>query len=263
MDHRFVAIAIATLVAACSAGTVSRTNPTTATVPSSTDLSPVTTAPREPVQVLVFHKTAGYRHGSIPAGIEAIASLSAEYGFTVTATEDASVFTESSLAAYDVIVFLSTTGDILDEHQERAMEHFIEAGHGFVGVHAAADTEYDWPWYGKLVGAYFDSHPDPQPATVDVVAAHPTTQDLARTLTMSDEWYNFQALPGSDVTILATLDETSYNGGSMGELHPIAWAHEYDGGRAFYTAFGHSDESYSEPLVLTLLANAILWVSEP
>jgi len=214
------------------------------------------------MQVLVFHKTAGFRHDSIPAGIEAINALGEEHGFVVTATDDASVFTESGLADYEVVVFLSTTGDILDPTQEQAMKNFIQSGNGFVGIHSATDTEYEWPWYGDLVGAYFDGHPAPQPATVHVVEPdHPTMQGLPVESELFDEWYNFRNAPGAEVTVLAALDETTYEGGTMGGNHPITWAQEFDGGRSFYTARGHPLESYSEPTFRTLLGNAIRWAA--
>jgi len=140
------------------------------------------------------------------------------------------------------------------------MQDFVEAGNGFVGIHSASDTEYEWDWYGSLVGAYFDGHPAPQMATVEVVEVeHPTMAGLPPSFERFDEWYNFRTPPGPGVTILATLDEETYEGGTMGGSHPIMWAHENLGGRSFYTAFGHTIESYEEPLILDLLANAIRW----
>ncbi len=231
------------------------------TVQSTISPAPTTTIPGL-MRVLVFYKTAGFRHESIPAGIEAIAQLGEEHGFAVEATDDAAVFTSAGLTDFQVIVFLNTTGDILDPSQEAAMEAFLQSGHGFVGIHSAADTEYEWAWYGRLVGAYFDSHPAPQPATVRVTEAdHPTMDGVPLESERFDEWYNFRSLPGASVNVMATLDETSYEGGTMGENHPITWAQEVDGGRSFYTAMGHTEESYSEPLMRTLLGNAILWAA--
>src|SRR2546422_3179236 len=119
---------------------------------------PVAAAAQQP-PVLVFSKTAGFRHSSIPNGIAAIRKLGQENGFAVDATEDAGAFTRKNLARYSAVVFLSTTGDVLDAAQQDDFERFIQAGGGYVGVHSATDTEYDWPWYGRLAGAYFNGHP--------------------------------------------------------------------------------------------------------
>lgn len=188
-----------------------------------------TGAPDAKAKVLVFSKTAGFRHDSIPDGIAAIRQLGAENGFTVKATEDAAAFTPKKLAAYDAVVFLSTTGDVLNETQQKAFEGYIGDGGGYVGVHAAADTEYDWPWYGGLAGAYFDSHPAIQPATVKVEDhAHPATAHLGAAWERTDEWYNYRTNPREKARVLAGLDEGSYTGGNMGEDHPLAWCQNYE-----------------------------------
>jgi type 1 glutamine amidotransferase len=215
-------------------------------------------AAEPPGRVLVFSRTTGFRHDSIPDGITAIRSLGAKHGFTVDATEDPSVFEDSRLSPYAAVVFLSTTGDVLDDRQQAAFERFVAKGRGFVGVHSAADTEYGWAWYGGLVGAYFKSHPAIQPATVLIAdAAHASTWTLPAAWGRTDEWYNFQANPRGRVHILATLDEKSYAGGEMGEDHPIAWCQFYQGGRCWYTALGHTRETYAEPLFLDHLLGGI------
>lgn len=217
------------------------------------------TQPEEP-SVLVFSRTQGFRHASIPAGIAAIQALGVEHGFLVTSSEDPALFTDDQLGAFDGIVFLHTTGDILDSAQQAAMERFVQAGGGFVGIHSAADTEYDWPWYGGLVGAYFQSHPAIQPATLSVESAsHPSTESLPATFTRTDEWYNFVAAPASGVLVLLSLDESSYTGGTMGGEHPIAWAHTYDGGRAWYTGMGHTEASFSEAQFRAHLLGGMQW----
>jgi len=200
--------------------------------------------------VLVFSKTAGFRHDSIPHGIAAIKALGAEHGFSVDTTEDAGRFTTAELTRYRVVVFLSTTGDnILDPDQKAAFEGFIHSGGGFAGIHSASDTEYQWAWYGRLVGAYFADHPQIQPATVHVEdIGHPSTKDLPVIWRRTDEWYNFRTNPRGTAHVLATLDEATYSGGKMGSDHPIAWCQEIDGGRSWYTAMGHTVESYAEPL---------------
>jgi type 1 glutamine amidotransferase len=210
--------------------------------------------------VLVFSRTAGYRHGSIPAGIAAVQRLGADNGFTVTTTEDPATFTDAGLADYEVVLWLSTTGDVLDGDQQAAFERYIQAGGGYVGVHAASDTEYAWPWYGGLVGAYFNGHPAQQTATVKVAGgSNPATEGLPRRWERFDEWYNFRNYTDGSVRVLARLDESTYNAGStaMGDEHPIAWCHPYDGGRAFYTGMGHTNASYTEPEFLSHLLGGI------
>lgn len=212
--------------------------------------------------VLVFSKTAGYRHASIPAGIAAIKALGAEHHVEVDATEAGSIFTDAGLAKYRVVVFLSTTGAVLDSDQHAAFERFIRRGGGFVGIHSATDTEYEWPWYGKLVGAYFLKHPPIQSATLKVAdASHMSTRHLPAQWTRTDEWYNFRSPPDNGVDVLLRIDESTYTGGSMGESHPMAWCHAYDGGRAWYTALGHTVESYSDPLFLRHLWGGIAWAA--
>lgn len=212
--------------------------------------------------VLVFSKTGGFRHDSIAQGVAAIRELGAAHGFTVVATEDAALFTPQQLRNHRVVVFLNTTGDVLDDPQQQAFEGFIRGGGGFVGVHSAADTEYGWPWYGGLVGAYFASHPAIQPAAIDVLdPAHESTRALPARWSRKDEWYNYQTPPVPEVSLLLKLDESSYQGGSMGATHPIAWYHRYDGGRAWYTGLGHTAESYQEPLFRQHLLGGLLWAA--
>ncbi len=208
-------------------------------------------------KVLVFSKTAGFRHSSIGVGITAIQQLGAANGFTVTATEDAAQFTTANLAQYQAVVFLSTTGDVLNATQQTAFQSYIASGGGYVGIHAAADTEYDWPWYGGLVGAWFASHPAIQTATVRVEdRTSPATAHLGATWVRSDEWYNYRTNPRANVKVLMSLDESTYSGGSMGD-HPITWCQNYGGGRAFYTGLGHTDASYSDAAFRTMLLGGI------
>jgi cytochrome c len=197
-------------------------------------------------RVLVFSKTSGYRHASIPAGKAAIMKLGQQNGFDVDTTENANYFTEDSLKNYSAVIFLSTTMDVLNNYQEAEFERYIQAGGGFMGIHAATDTEYDWGWYARLVGANFLSHPKNQTATLNVIdQTHISTKHLPKQWQRLDEWYNFKNL-NKDVKVLMTIDEKSYEGGKNGDNHPMAWYHEYDGGRAFYTALGHTEESYVE-----------------
>ena len=199
--------------------------------------------------VLVFSETTGFRHDSIPRGIAAIEALGAAHRFAVEATEDAARFSEAVLARYKVVVFLSTTGDVLDTGEKAAFERYIRSGGGFLGIHSASDTEYGWPWYGRLVGTWFASHPRIQRATVRIANPdHPSMKGLPALWERTDEWYNFRSNPRGAVQILATLDEATYSGGAMGADHPITWCQTIDGGRSWYTAMGHTKESYDEPL---------------
>jgi cytochrome c len=208
-------------------------------------------------KVLVFSKTTGFRHGSIAAGIKAVEKLGAENGFSVEATEDASYFREERLQSYSAIIFMNTTGDILDEVQQADFERYIQAGGGFVGVHAATDTEYDWPWYNKLVGAYFNGHPKIQDATLHVIEKnHQSTEFMEDSWIKSDEWYNFKDI-NPDINVLIEIDESTYEGGTNGEHHPISWYHNYDGGRAFYTEMGHTDKTFENPVFLEHLLGGI------
>ena len=208
-------------------------------------------------RILVFIKTAGFYHNSIPDGVAAIQKLGQENNFDVDSTRDAVYFNDDSLKKYSAVMFLSTTLNVLNAGQQVAFERYIEAGGGFAGVHAAADTEYDWPWYTRLLGAQFASHPQQQKAMVQVIdTSFRATSFLPAHWERFDEWYNYKNI-SSDINVLAKLDETTYTGGINGDKHPIAWYHTYDGGRAFYTGLGHTKESYSEPLFLKHLLGGI------
>ena len=214
-----------------------------------------------PDSMLIFSKTAGFRHDSIPEGVVCLRKIAAELGLSVVATEDSAVFNSKSLSSFAVVVFLNTTGDILDASQEAAFESYIRGGGAWFGVHAAADTEYDWPFYGKLVGAYFKSHPAIQAADVRVeVSNHPSTRMLPGLWRRTDEWYTYRLSPREGVTVLASLDEDSFTGGGMNGDHPIAWCHEFEGGRALYTGGGHTRESYVEPKFRAHLKGAVEWL---
>ena len=200
-------------------------------------------------KVLLFTRTSGFRHDSIPQGIAMIRQLGVENRFDVDASEDSSIFNDANLSNYSAVIFLNTTGDILTPDQKSSFERYIRAGKGYVGIHSATDTEYSWAWYGGLVGAYFRSHPQIQPANIRVDdPSHPLTSSLGTSWSRTDEWYDFAINPRNKVHVLLTLDEASYSGGTMGGDHPLSWCQIYDGGRAWYTAGGHTQESYSEPL---------------
>ncbi|MEV7809091.1 ThuA domain-containing protein, partial [Microbispora sp. NPDC088329] len=218
------------------------------------------TAAAEPdFKVLVFSKTTGFRHDSIPEGIAAVQKLGQENNFAVDTTEDSAAFTDANLAQYQAVVFMSTTGDpVSTQDQKDAFQRYIEKGGGYVGVHAAADSGYSWDWYGKLVGGYFKQHPAIQQATVKVEdPAHPSTAGLPTTWSRTDEWYDYRTNPRGTVHVLTSLDEKSYTGGTMGADHPNTWCQDFDGGRSWYTGLGHLKENYSEANFLKLLLGGI------
>ncbi|MGF7237144.1 MAG: ThuA domain-containing protein [Frankia sp.] len=211
-----------------------------------------------PYRVLVFTMTAGYRHASIPDGVAAIRRLGAEHGFAVDEAADARPFTDAGLRPYAAVVWLSTTGNLLTAPEQLVFERYIRGGGGYVGVHAAADAEYGWAWYGGLVGAVFRSHPPIQRATVLIKdRRHPATASLPAAWTRLDEWYDFRANPGSHVHLLATDTQTTYPDGRRGGGHPVVWCQNYDGGRSFYVAFGHTSASWREPAFLTVVLGGI------
>jgi type 1 glutamine amidotransferase len=249
--------------------------PQATAVPERTDQPAGTTRQAEPAalaataaaadpayKILVFSRTAGFRHSSIDEGVAALQALGAANNFTVDATEDPQAFTSANLGQYKAVVFLSTTGDVLGDAQQTAFEQYINAGGGYVGIHAAADTEYDWPFYEGLAGALFHSHPAIQPATVKVEdRAHDATAHLGTTWQRTDEWYNYRTNPRTTAHVLASLDESSYTGGNMSGDHPIAWCKDYRGGRSFYTGGGHTEESYSDPAFRRHLLGGIRWAA--
>ncbi len=217
-------------------------------------------------KILVFSKTASFRHQSIESGIQFFKNLGVEEGFTVDTTENASRFNQSNLKQYKVVVFLSTTGNVLNDAQQLDFERYIQAGGAYLGIHAASDTEYDWPWYGKLVGGYFNGHPgknvsNVQKGTMYVLDKnHPSTSFLPDTFEKTDEFYSFKSFSPT-VTPLIRVDEKSYQEGTMGDFHPMAWYQEYDGGRSFYTNFGHTNETFTEPLMVKHIAGGLLWAA--
>ena len=209
--------------------------------------------------VLIFTKTAGYRHKSIEQGVATIRTLGDKHGFKIYHTEEASFINSKTLKQFHTVIFLNTTGDILNNEQQMHFEHYIQAGGGWVGIHSATDTEYDWVWYGQLAGAYFNGHPKIQVADLIVTdQTHTITKNLKNIWSRKDEWYNFKYV-NHNVNILINIDEGSYEGGTNGEYHPISWYHSYDGGRAFYTAMGHTKESYKEKLFLEHILAGIQW----
>ncbi|MFK4041926.1 ThuA domain-containing protein [Nonomuraea wenchangensis] len=235
---------------------------TVAAITVTATMIPAVPAQAAAFKVLVFSKTAGFRHDSIPTGIQAIRDLGTANDFAVDATEDSNAFTTANLAQYKAVVFLSTTGDVLNDNQQAAFQTYVDGGGGYVGVHSAADTEYNWPYYGQLMGAWFNNHPAIQQATVRTEdRAHAATAHLGTTWSRTDEWYNYRTNPRPNVRVLQSLDEGSYSGGGMGD-HPITWCHPQSSGRAFYTGLGHTQESYADPNFRALLLGGIRYTAK-
>jgi uncharacterized protein len=222
-----------------------------------------------PAHILVFSKTAGFRHASLSSGIKMLFDLNNTQNWVVTATENAAIFNDDILSAFDVVVFLNPSGDGLNADQQAAFERFMKKGKGMVGIHSAADFEYDWPFYGKLIGAYFKNHPPSQTATVIIENHdHPAMKPFKgmKSYTTFDEWYTFRANPRSHVNVLATLDESSikkYDNDEwrMGD-HPLIWYQEIDGMRSFYTGFGHTHEAFQDEKIIEHIKNAINWAAK-
>jgi uncharacterized protein len=221
-------------------------------------------------KVLLFTKTAGWHHESINEGVTAIRKLGERHLFDVDWQENTAMITEKNLAQYQAIIFLNTTGDIFNDEQQKAVEKFIQSGKGFVGIHSASDTEYDWAWYTKMVGMMFKIHPQPQTAYLDVVDnKFPGLDRFPKRFMWTEEWYEFGELKATDLKYLITVDEKTYNpyakwganeGKGMG-LHPISWYHNYDGGRAFYTALGHIPASFTDQTFLDHIYGGIYWAA--
>jgi type 1 glutamine amidotransferase len=213
-------------------------------------------APAE--RVLVFTRTAGFRHDSIPAAVAALRALSERHGLALDHTEDAAAFNSTKLGRYRVVAFANTTGDILDEHQQRAFEGYVAGGGGYLGLHSAADTEHEWQWYGTLVGAYFQRHP---PGFQTGTVSFELPVGGKREWRVTDEFYDFRDNPRARVRVIATLDERTYGGGGMGDDHPIAWCQTFTGGRSWYTGIGHRLELYTDPTFLEHLEHGLLFAA--
>jgi len=215
------------------------------------------------LNVLVFSKTQGYRHENIKIGLAGFRTLAANKSWKITTTEDATYFNDKFLSKIDVVVFFNTTGDILNSSEEIALEWFIKSGGGFLGIHAAADTEYYWPFYQELIAAHFASHPPTQKARLIVhqETNHPAIGHLGNEWSLRDEWYSFKEPLKSHATLLMEVDDSSLSGKiPLTESHPIAWAHEKYGGRSMYTGIGHTAEQFSDPVYLEHIARSVEWV---
>jgi type 1 glutamine amidotransferase len=222
-------------------------------------------------KALLFTKTDGFHHESILAGVEAIRQLASRHHFAVDWQENAGVFNDKALENYKVVIFLNTTGNVLNDQQQAAFEKFIKAGKGYVGIHSASDTEYDWPWYTKMVGMMFKIHPQNQTAYLKVEDSNfPGMERFPKKFLWTDEWYQYGERKSDDLKVLITVDEKSYDpyakwgdneGKGMGAFHPNSWYHNYDGGRAFYTGLGHIPLTFSDQTFLDHIYGGIYWAA--
>jgi type 1 glutamine amidotransferase len=214
-------------------------------------------------RVLIFSLTKGYHHASIANGNQFFMALGQQYGFGVDTTTDATKFNKDTLARYKAVVWLNTTGDVLNVDQQTSFVQYIHAGGGYMGIHAATDTEFDWPWYNSLAGGYFNGHPGPKNVQdgkmITLDKKFPATAHFPDSFQHRDEFYNFKSLKTDSLHFLVRVDEKSYEQGKMGEFHPMAWYHEFEGGRAFYSAFGHTAESFSTPLIMEHFRKGLQW----
>ena len=215
---------------------------------------------KEPSKILVFSLTKGFRHVSILDGIKAIRKLGAENNLQIDTSEDVNSISTENLKKYKLLIFLGPTGsDVFNPSQKQALKEYINKGGRFVGIHAASDFCYEWEWYGKMVGGYFESHPKVQEVKLDIVMPKNKMEEgLPQPWMHKDEWYNFKTM-NPDVKVLIKADETSYEGGKMNNNHPISWYHEFEGGKVFYTALGHTKECYTDPLFLKHLWAGMKW----
>jgi len=164
----------------------------------------------------------------------------------------------------DVIVFMNTSGDILNDHQRVALQNYIHQGGGFVAIHSASFTMMEWPWYVKLVGGVWNRHPNPGIWTGIVnneKPDHPSTAHLPKKWVVTEEWYNYLEL-SDNIQVALTVDETTYPGGKMPNYHPIAWYQEdFEGGRSYHTGLGHPEGKYDEPLYRQHILGAVWWAA--
>lgn len=218
---------------------------------------------QETMNVLVFSKTSGYRHKSIETGKEQLKSWGENENWNVSFSEETTYLNDQNLKDVDVIAFLNTTLEVLDEASRESLKKYINNGGGFVGIHSATDTEYNWPWYHQMIGAQFINHPKTQVAKMDVnhTCNHPSIKHFEDTFSVKDEWYNFKDTVLPRVNVLLTLDESSYEGKQMNKNHPIAWYQYYEGGRIFYTGMGHTKEIFFNPAFKKHLVEGINWAA--
>lgn len=234
-------------------------------------ISLTTQAQQKQFKALLVTTTKGWHHESLHSGVLAIQQMGLKNFFDVVLWEDPNGFTDKYMEQFQVVIFLNTTGDIFDSAQQKVMEKFIQSGKGYVGIHSASDTEYDWEWYTKLVGRMFHIHPTIQTAKLNVIEpTFPGLQGFAGNKLWTDEWYEFGPEKTTGLNYILGIDETSYKpkvqwgpkkGEGMGSMHPLAWYHNYDGGRSFYTALGHMPTDFSDVAFINHLYAGIFWAA--
>lgn len=221
--------------------------------------------------VLLYTKMEGFHHKAVNEGVQAMRLMAKKHHFNIDWHEDANMFSDERLARYDAIVFLMTTGSILNEDQQAAMQRFIQSGKGFVGIHSASDTLYEWEWYTKLVGRMFRIHPVIQTAELQVIdRSFPGVERMPERFLWTDEYYDFGPELTDNLNYILTIDESTYEPAAnwghvssegMGEFHPLAWYQYFDGGRSFYTALGHVPETFSDDLFLEHIYGGLYWAA--
>lgn len=225
------------------------------------------------LNILAFSKTAGYRHGAIPQSLVALGQLGVQNNWKITATEEGEIFTPENLSTFDLVIFVHTTKDILEEDQQEALQNYVETGGGLLALHTGADTEYDWPWYVEAIGGSFVGHPPSQEGKLIIEdRSHPATEHFPdSTWIVTDEWYSFDRNPRKNVHVLISIDENSYDvdddrwfEGAKQRMddHPLVWYKEVGKGKVFQTALGHEPELYHNPLFLKHLEGAISWTAK-
>jgi type 1 glutamine amidotransferase len=221
---------------------------------------------RDTPRILIFSHTTGYRHASIEPAVAALRAMADRNGMVAVASEDPAVFSSEGLEEVDAIVLVSNSSrkddsatDYFTEPQRAAFQAFVHRGGGVVAIHAAADSHYSWPWYGRMIGARFERHPPGTPSgTIRVVdPRHAATARIPATVTRVDEWYYFEDF-NPETQLLVTLDPASIDQQDVNP-NPVSWAHEFEGGRIFYTAMGHTPESYAEENFLRHLEGGLHW----
>jgi type 1 glutamine amidotransferase len=221
--------------------------------------------------VLLFTKTDGWHHKSINKAVDAMQAMSENHFFNFEWHEDASHINSDNLKKFDVVMFMLTTGDILNSKQQSALQEFIHSGKGFVGVHSASDTEYEWPWYTQLVGHSFHIHPEIQTARLKVLdRSFPGLEYMPDEGLWTEEWYEFSEAKVKGLNYLLSVDENTYKpaadwgdkkGNGMGKFHPIAWYHQFDGGRSFYTGLGHMPATYKNKAFVEHIYGGLYWAA--